>query len=187
MDLIENQTNPTIAPLAEHMKFILELLPILIQRMIAKSYCPVKREILDRIGDYYYGSDDITLEEAVISKINETFAIYDGVTNGALYTRLKNVDQNDVLNGLLPHNGLFIDTTDSIHDQLFNAAQYVKDLYQTDLGIVLLHENEDVYLAMYDGEVLNVDTFKMTQSRNLLRSRSQNYAMIKLLKWFENR
>ena len=40
---------------------------------------------------------------------------------------------------------------------------------------------------MYDGEVLNVDTFKMTQSRNLLRSRSQNYAMIKLLKWFENR
>ena len=85
------------------------------------------------------------------------------------------------------HNGLFIDTTDSIHDQLFNAAQYVKDLYQTDLGIVLLHENEDVYLAMYDGEVLNVDTFKMTQSRNLLRSRSQNYAMIKLLKWFENR
>ena len=155
--------------------------------MIAKSYCPRQEEILDRIGDYYYGSDDITLEEAVISKINETFAIYDGVTNGALYTRLKNVDQNDVLNGLLPHNGLFIDTTDSIHDQLFNAAQYVKDLYQTDLGIVLLHENEDVYLAMYDGEVLNVDTFKMTQSRNLLRSRSQNYAMIKLLKWFENR
>ena len=46
------------------------------------------------------------------------------------------------------------------------------------MGIVLLHENEDVYLAMYDGEVLNVDTFKMTQSRNLLRS--QNYAMIKL-------
>ena len=87
---------------------------------------------------------------------------------------------------MLPHNGLFIDTTDSIHDQLFNAA-HVKDLYQTDLGIVLLHENEDVYLAMYDGEVLNVDTFKMTQSRNLLRSRSQNYAMIKLLKWFENR
>ena len=48
---------------------------------------------------------------------------------------------------------LFIDTTDSIHDQLFNAAQYVKDLYQTDLGIVLLHENEDVYLAMYDGSI----------------------------------
>ena len=57
--------------------------------MIAKILLPPSREILDRIGDYYYGSDDITLEEAVISKINETFAIYDGVTNGALYTRLK--------------------------------------------------------------------------------------------------
>ncbi|CUT98131.1 Putative competence-damage inducible protein (fragment) [Staphylococcus capitis] len=187
MDLIENQTNPTIAPLAGTHEVYIRITANSDSKNDCKNLiAPVKREILDRIGDYYYGSDDITLEEAVMSKINETFAIYDGVTNGALYTRLKNVDQNNVLNGLLPHNDLFIDITDRIHDQLFNAAQYVKDLYQTDLGIVLLHENEDVYLAMYDGEVLNVDTFKMTQSRNLLRSRSQNYAMIKLLKWFEN-
>ena len=151
MDLIENQTNPTIAPLAgTHEVFIRITANSDTQNEWENLIAPIKNEVLDRIGDYYYGSDDITLEKSVMSRVNETFAIYDGVTNGALYTRLKNVDQDNLLNGSLPHNDLFVDSRDSIHDQLFNAAQYVKDLYQTDLGIVLLHENEEVYLAMYD-------------------------------------
>ena len=34
-------------------------------------------------------------------------------------------------------------------------------------------------------EIISIsETFKMSQSRNLLRSRSQNYAMIRLLNWF---
>jgi hypothetical protein len=40
-----------------------------------------KQEILDRIGEYYYGSDDTLIEQAVIKKINEPFVIYDGITN----------------------------------------------------------------------------------------------------------
>lgn len=51
-----------------------------------------KQEILDRIGEYYYGSDDTLIEQAVIKKIHEPFVIYDGITNGALYHRLKEVD-----------------------------------------------------------------------------------------------
>ena len=52
----------------------------------------------------------------------------------------------------------------------FYAAQYVRDLYQTELGIVLLNKDGEVYLAIYDGENLNIDTFKMAQSRNLLKT-----------------
>ncbi len=39
------------------------------------------------------------IEQAVIKKIHEPFVIYDGITNGALYHRLKEVDLNDVLKG----------------------------------------------------------------------------------------
>ena len=53
--------------------------------MNAKLIEPTK-EILARIGDYYYGSDDIVIEQALMNIINKSFSIYDGVTNGALYT-----------------------------------------------------------------------------------------------------
>lgn len=51
---------------------------------------------------------------------------------------------------------------------------------------VLLHMEAEVYLGIYDGQELKVETFKMALSRNLLQSRSQNYAMIRLLNWFKN-
>ncbi|MFW3611494.1 CinA family nicotinamide mononucleotide deamidase-related protein [Staphylococcus caprae] len=186
MDLIDNQLNPTIAPLAgTHEVYIRLTANADTQTECEKLIQPIKKEILNRIGEYYFGSDDITIEESVMSKVKRTFAIYDGVTNGALYTRLKNVDTDNLLKGILPHSSVFVENDENIHAQLLSAAQYVRDLYQTELGIVLLNKDGEVYLAIYDGENLNIDTFKMAQSRNLLRNRSQNYAMIRLLKWFE--
>lgn len=186
MDLIDNQSNPTIAPLAgTHEVYIRLTANADTQTECEKLIQPIKKEILNRIGEYYFGSDDITIEESVMSKVKRTFAIYDGVTNGALYTRLKNVDTDNLLKGILPHSSVFVENDENIHAQLLSAAQYVRDLYQTELGIVLLNKDGEVYLAIYDGENLNIDTFKMAQSRNLLRNRSQNYAMIRLLKWFE--
>ncbi len=44
----------------------------------------------------------------VIKKIHEPFVIYDGITNGALYHRLKEVDLNDVLKGMINHNENFV-------------------------------------------------------------------------------
>ena len=85
---------------------------------------------------------------------------------------------------MLPHSNQFIDVTSEFNAVLFNAAQYVRDLYQTDLGIVLLNKDKIVYLGIYDVNNFDIETFKMSQSRNLLRSRSQNYAMIRLLNWF---
>ena len=41
---------------------------------------------------------------------------------------------------MLPHSNQFIDVTSEFNAVLFNAAQYVRDLYQTDLGIVLLNK-----------------------------------------------
>ena len=47
------------------------------------------------------------------------------------------------------------------------------------MGIAILHEKEEVYLAINT----KMTTFKITQSRNILPNRSQNYVLIRLLNW----
>lgn len=68
---------------------------------------PIKEEILERIGQFYYGSDDTLLEQSVMEQMNSTVSIYDGVTDGAIYTRLKRFDKQNILKGILPDNDIF--------------------------------------------------------------------------------
>ncbi|MCD9065576.1 CinA family nicotinamide mononucleotide deamidase-related protein [Staphylococcus pasteuri] len=186
MDLIDKQTNPTIAPLAgSHEVYIRLTANSETQQQCRDLIQPIKEEVLNRIGEYYYGSDDTTLEAAVMNHMNSTFSIYDGVTNGALYTRLKNEDTEDQLKGALPDSPQFVDHELDINEQLYMTAKYVKDLFKTEKGITLLHNEKDVYLGILNDDKLDIESFKMSQNRNLLRSRSQNYALIKLLKWLE--
>lgn len=186
MDLIDSQDNPTIAPLAgTHEVYIRLTANANTENECKKLIAPTKEKILARIGDYYYGSDDIVIEQALMNIINKSFSIYDGVTNGALYTRLKNQDLNHLLKGQLPDSSVFVSDFDDIQDKLKYVSQYVKDLYKTDWGIALLHDQEQVYLGYYDDSVFKYETFKMPLKRNILKSRSQNYAMIKLINWFK--
>lgn len=72
MYLIDKQTNPTIAPLAGSHEVYIRLTANADSKEQAQSLIqPVKQEILDRIGEYYYGSDDTLIEQAVIKKIHE--------------------------------------------------------------------------------------------------------------------
>lgn len=186
MDLIDSQENPTIAPLAgTHEVYIRLTANANTENECKKLIEPTKEKILARIGDYYYGSDDIVIEQALMNIINKSFSIYDGVTNGALYTRLKNQDLNHLLKGQLPDSSVFVSDFDDILDKLKYVSQHVKDLYKTDWGIALLHDQEQVYLGYYDDSVFKYETFKMPLKRNILKSRSQNYAMIKLINWFK--
>ena len=186
MDLIDKQTNPTIAPLAgSHEVYIRLTANAETQQQCRDLIQPIKEEVLNRIGEYYYGSDDTTLEAAVMNHMDSTFSIYDGVTNGALYTRLKNEDTEDQLKGALPDSPQFVDHELDINEQLYMTAKYVKDLFKTEKGITLLHNEKDVYLGILNDDKLDIESFKMSQNRDLLRSRSQNYALIKLLKWLE--
>ena len=186
MDLIDQQTNPTIAPLAgTHEVYIRLTANAETEEECQKLIQPMKNEILSRIGNYYFGSDDISIEESVMECMDTSFAIYDGVTNGALYTRLKNVDDRQLLKGALPHSSQFVDSELNINEQLYESAKYVRDLFNVEMGMALLHDENEVYLGKLVGEELEIESFKMSQNRNLLRSRSQNYALIRLLKWLE--
>ena len=184
MDLIDSQENPTIAPLAgTHEVYIRLTANANTENECKKLIEPTKEKILARIGDYYYGSDDIVIEQALMNIINKSFSIYDGVTNGALYTRLKNQDLNHLLKGQLPDSSVFVSDFDDILDKLKYVSQYVKDLYKTEMGIAILHEKEEVYLAINTKDDFKMTTFKITQSRNILPNRSQNYVLIRLLNW----
>ena len=105
------------------------------------------------------------------------------MTNGALYTRLKKQDLNHLLKGQLPDSSVFVSDFDDILDKLKYVSQYVKDLYKTEMGIAILHEKEEVYLAINTKDDFKMTTFKITQSRNILPNRSQNYVLIRLLNW----
>ncbi|MGY3481082.1 MULTISPECIES: CinA family nicotinamide mononucleotide deamidase-related protein [Staphylococcus] len=186
MDLIDNQKNPTIAPLAGTHEVNIRLTA----NGDSKQECealiaPVKKEILSRIGDYYYGSDDTSIEAAFLKHINQSFAIYDGVTDGELYSRIKNHDDSNKLLGMLPHHQQFINLKEDIERQLSISCRIVKDLYNAEIGISLLHENGTVYLGILENEYLTIKSFKMTKKRNLIKKRAQNYALIRLLNYFK--
>ncbi|MDG5480046.1 CinA family nicotinamide mononucleotide deamidase-related protein [Staphylococcus xylosus] len=186
MDLIDEQTNPTIAPLAGTHEVNIRLTANSASQQACKDLiAPVKNSIINRIGEYYYGSDDILLEQAVMSLVNEAFAIYDGVTDGELYSRLKNFDDNHILRGMLPHHSQFINEHDTIESQLSITAQIIRDFYNAKVGISILSQDDIVYLGVLKGENLTIQSFKMTRRRNLMKSRTQNYVLIRLLNLFK--
>ncbi|QFJ69586.1 competence/damage-inducible protein A [Staphylococcus aureus] len=184
IDLIDKQTNPTIAPLAGSHEVYIRLTANADSKEQAQSLIqPVKQEILDRIGEYYYGSDDTLIEQAVIKKIHEPFVIYDGITNGALYHRLKEVDLNDVLKGMINHNENFVDINKPIEQQLKDAVQFVNKLFNVSSAIILLEYDGVVHIGYDNNFEFKTEQFKMSKSRNLLKNRSQNYVLIRLLNW----
>ncbi|MDK9865243.1 CinA family nicotinamide mononucleotide deamidase-related protein [Staphylococcus sp. IPLA37010] len=186
MDLIDGQTNPTIAPLAGTHEVNIRLTANGdTQRECEQLIAPIKSEILSRIGEYYYGSDDLLLEQSLMDKMHQSFALYDAVTDGELYSRLKNFNTSQLLQGMLPHHTQFIDEHDTIETQLSVSANIVKDLYQTEVGISIMYYKDAIYLGILENERLEIQSFKMTQRRNLIKSRTQNYVLIQLLNWFK--
>lgn len=186
MDLIDGQTNPTIAPLAGTHEVNIRLTANGdTQRECEQLIAPIKSEILSRIGEYYYGSDDLLLEQSLMDKMHQSFALYDAVTDGELYSRLKNFNTSQLLQGMLPHHTQFIDEHDTIETQLSVSANIVKDLYQTEVGISIMYYKDAIYLGILENERLEIQSFKMTQRRNSIKSRTQNYVLIRLLNWFK--
>ncbi|MDN8847943.1 competence/damage-inducible protein A, partial [Staphylococcus aureus] len=106
---------------------------------------------------------------------NASFAKYDGLTDGELSSRMKNIDDSEMLSGMLPHHSQFINEHDTIESQLSITAQIIRDVYNAKVGISILSQGDIVYLGVLTGESLTIQSFKMTRKRNLMKSRTQNY------------
>ena len=186
MDLIDAQSNPTIAPLAGTHEVYIRLTASGDSEAVCKeNIAPIKTEILRRMGHYYFGSDDVQLEQAVMQHIDQSFAIYDGVTDGVLLSRLKRFDQSQLLEGYMHHHPQFIEAHHPIETRLKLATALVKSLYHVDTGVAFLHDSGYVYLAIEQGAEWEMTQFAMPQDKQALKNRSCNYLLIRLLEWFK--
>ncbi len=94
-DLLQAQTNPTIAPLAKAQEVWLRLTARAPDRAAAEELiAPVEAEIRQRLGDHIYGADGETLEAAVgdmLRKAGLTLAIAESCTGGLVGHRITDI------------------------------------------------------------------------------------------------
>src|SRR5215203_5337442 len=90
-DLLD-ASDPTVAPLAGQGKVRLRITTrAATQEEAEERIAPVEREILARLGEYYFGDDDETLESAVARLLqaqHSTLALAESCTGGLLAKRL---------------------------------------------------------------------------------------------------
>nr|WP_263313457.1 CinA family nicotinamide mononucleotide deamidase-related protein [Mammaliicoccus sp. Marseille-Q6498] len=184
MDLIDNQTNPTIAPLAGQHEVSLRITANAQTKQEAYDLIqPVKQEILNRIGQYYYGSDDKTMEEAVLELLNEPFVLYDGITDGVLLSRLKLNEQCDqYLKGYITENEeieqlLGISSEDSNED----IANKLKAKFNVNIAVVLLNKENESTVLVSDSQKIKKFNSTLSQSYAGRRDRVSNLALIEFL------
>lgn len=85
---------------------------------------------------------------------------------------------------MLLDNDSYVSSTSSLNERLKLAAAYIRDFYQTDIGISLLHDGENVHLGVLTDKGFNSEEFVMTQKRNLIKHRTPNYVYIRLINLF---
>ena len=85
-------TDPTVAPLAGQGKVRLRITTrAATEREAQEKIAPVEKEVIARLGDYYFGEDDETLEGAVGRLLKErgaTLSLAESCTGGLLAKRL---------------------------------------------------------------------------------------------------
>jgi len=103
-DLIQAQTNPTIASLAQNEAVVIRLTARANSEAKAdKLLNKKKQQILERVGSYYFGADDDTLEARLIALLkerNKRIAAAESLTGGKFTDKLISVSgASDVVQG----------------------------------------------------------------------------------------
>lgn len=95
-DLIKEQENPTIAPLSDKDGITIRLTAKAETTKEAKGMLfATKEQILHRVGTYYYGDNETTIEETVfelLQKHNKQLAVAESLTGGAFQSKFVSVD-----------------------------------------------------------------------------------------------
>ncbi|RDW17774.1 competence/damage-inducible protein A [Oceanobacillus chungangensis] len=103
-DIIDGQSNPTIAPLATDSDVTIRLTARTdslenADKLIESS----KQQILSRIGNFFYGTDEQTLEQQIIDKLrasDKRLALAESLTGGMVTSKLVSISGvSDVLTG----------------------------------------------------------------------------------------
>ena len=94
-DLLLEQSNPTIAPLASQGEVSIRLTAKVDKNTDPKKFIlSTEQKIMQRLGDYVYGVDDQSLEEVLVKKLNDngkTIAVAESCTGGLIANLLTNI------------------------------------------------------------------------------------------------
>lgn len=149
-----NNANPTVAPYAGKSEARLRITAKADDEQSAlKLIEPVKNEILVRLGQFFYGYEEDSLQSVIIKKLiekNKTLSILEISTGGILTNRITSIEsfekailfssvianKNSLINIFnLPHDFLNYDTFNDLF--LVELAKKVKDFSKTDIVICM--------------------------------------------------
>jgi nicotinamide-nucleotide amidase len=104
MDLIDGQTNPTIAPLAADGEVTLRLTAKAKSETEAKLLVQEKeKQIIDRVGEFFYGYDHTSLMDELtiyLKQTGQTIAAAESLTGGLFQSELSSIaGASNVFNG----------------------------------------------------------------------------------------
>lgn len=214
-DLLENQTNPTIAPLAGDGEVTLRITA----KHESKEICDqliseVETEIMKRVGDFYYGSDQTSLIKELVKELTArgmSIAAAESLTGGMFQEQLTTIPgagkvfkggivsyTNDAKSNLLQIRDETISGYGVISEQCaIEMAENIRTQLDTDVGISFTgvagpDEQEDkpvgtvfIGVAFRNGNT-KVEKLNLSGSRAQIRIRSVKYGCHYLLNHLSN-
>lgn len=213
MDLIDQQTNPTIAPLAGNYEVTLRLTAKCQTKEEGEALIDqLEKQIFDRVGKYFYGYDETSLAAEVLQKLqdtNHTLACAESLTGGFFghdMTKLSGVGQvflggiicyqNDIKRDHLKVPQEVLDNEGAVSEVCARLmAENIRKSFSSDIGISFTgvagpNDMEGktpgtVYIGIASEKGTNVYPLNLAGGRNAVRSRTVNYGLFYLLKELE--
>lgn len=210
-DLIESQSNPTIAPLATRGEVTIRLTAKgATEEEVNKLLDEVEEKVLERTGKYFYGYDSTSLPIEVakwLEKMNLRIASAESLTGGLFSELLTNISGAGEI-----FNGGIVCYTNEVKENMLNVprdvlnregaisstcaqimAENVRDLLKADIGISFTgvagpakSENKEVGTVFIGIAFQNKPTIvyplNLVGSRKAIRQSSANYGFYYLLK-----
>lgn len=214
--IIRKQSNPTIALLSDRDGITIRLTAKAETKEEADRLLQnVKKEILSRVGSYYYGDNGKTLEEAVVERLiekNQRIAVAESLTGGMFQSKLVAVEGVSCI-----FSGGIVSYAESAKTNVLKVSQETIDRYGTvsvacaeemarqvselmdsDLGLSFTGvagpdsiEGEPVgtvFISLYDREndSFMTERYQLNGNRNEIRYRAMLKGFEKILQFTKN-
>ncbi|MCA0988111.1 competence/damage-inducible protein A [Guptibacillus algicola] len=208
-DLIDQQTNPTIAPLAGDLEVTLRLTArAASEEAASKLIDTTEQDIQKRVGKYFYGYDQTSLSGeafSLLEKENWTISVAESLTGGMFSQEFTNIPGASSLfyGGIVCYSnevkqkvGVSSETLSSngavSEECAIELARGIKKMYNTDIGISFTgvagpdsiegKEAGTVFIGMVSPRGEEVICLKLAGNRDAIRKRTVKYGFNTLLK-----
>lgn len=189
-EMIETQTNPTIAPYAKSNEVMLRITAKCENERAGEALLnQIEIEIMKKVGDYFYGyGENLTMEEVVVALLNEkkqTLSIIETTTGGLCQSRIsKVVASSEILcGGRVLYSDSSLSTYLNEKTTLYTTengealAVKIKAEMQTDYGLsIMIVDEKHKYNEQPVGTVfIAIATEKEVYSEKMVINRDFEY------------